>query len=99
MNIKPNKLATILGEKTFRLALLAMAWVALLSSPSATRAQTPTAIIDDLIVGDDKSEEKHKLKADKSEVFRDARGQSARRLLPGGEKPWEGGRLGFTMKV
>ncbi|MDR3406090.1 MAG: hypothetical protein P4L99_26625 [Chthoniobacter sp.] len=64
---------------------------------AVTAHAAPT--IDDLVLGDAASEAQHQLTASKSEVVPGAMKQPARRLLPGGDQPWEGGRLSFTMKV
>jgi hypothetical protein len=65
----------------------------------AARVQAATPALDDLLFGDTASEAKHAVKAVKSDMVYGALNCSARRLLPGGEQPWEGGRLSFTMKV
>jgi len=63
-------------------------------------ASQPTALLDDLILGNPASETAHHGVVEKSEVLTaGALGASARRLLPGGAQPWEGGHLAFTMKV
>ena len=64
---------------------------------ASVHAATP--VLDDLVFGDTASEAKHAVKAVKSDVVHGAMNCSARRLLPGGDQPWEGGRLSFTMKV
>ena len=69
----------------------------LLLLPVAVLAATPT--LDDLVLGNAASETEHHLVGVKSEVVQGALKLPARRLLPGGEQPWEGGRLSFTMKV
>jgi hypothetical protein len=62
-------------------------------------ADEPTAVIDEITLGDDLSEQNHGLKAEKSEALRGGLDQPARKLLPGGSHPWEGGTLEWTMKV
>ena len=59
----------------------------------------PTTVLDDITFGDDLSEQTHGLKAEKSETSRGGLDQPARKLLPGGSHPWEGGTLEWTMKV
>ena len=59
----------------------------------------PTAVVDDISFGDSASEQKHGLKEEKSEPFRGGLDQPARKLLPGGSHPWEGGTLEWTMNV
>jgi len=62
-------------------------------------ANQPTAVVDDITFGDDLSEQNHGLKEEKSEALRGGLDQPARKLLPGGSHPWEGGTLEWTMKV
>ena len=62
-------------------------------------ADQPTAVMDDISFGDGQSEQSHGLKAEKSESFRGGLDQPARKLLPGGSHPWEGGTLEWNMKV
>jgi hypothetical protein len=62
-------------------------------------ADAPTAVLDYITFGDDLSEQKHGLKAEKTESFRGGLEQPARKLLPGGSHPWEGGTLDWTMKI
>src|SRR5581483_5678392 len=64
-----------------------------------TAAAQPTPLTDRLTLGDAAAEAAHELTADKSEVVRWDLGQTARWLLPGDGKSWEGGRFGCTMKV
>ncbi|MEZ0273791.1 MAG: hypothetical protein ACAH88_02710, partial [Roseimicrobium sp.] len=69
-------------------------------SHTAAAQPPPTPLLDCLIPGDAASEAAHQCSAKKSEVVSGALGQPARRLLPGGgESFWEGGSLGFIMKV
>ena len=49
--------------------------------------------------GDAASEAAHQFDAGKSETIKGALEQAARRLLPGQEQTWEGGRVSFTIKV
>ena len=58
-----------------------------------------TAPCDEIVFGDAASEGKHELKADHSEIAQGALDLPARKLLPGGPEPWEGGKVSFTMKV
>lgn len=69
----------------------------LLLLPLAAFAATP--LVDEFTPGDAASEAKHEVKAVKSDVIRGAMDLPARRLLSGGDQPWEGGRVSFTMKV
>ena len=62
-------------------------------------ADQPTAVVDDITFGDEFSEQKHGLTEEKSEAFHGGLDQPARKLLPGGSHPWEGGTLEWTMKV
>ena len=62
-------------------------------------ADQPSAVVDNLAFGDARSEQEHGLKAEKSESFQGGMNQPARKLLPGGAHPWEGGTLEWTMKV
>ena len=62
-------------------------------------AGEPTLLADDVIFGDERSEQKHALTAELSEVFPGALDLPSRRLLPGGATPWAGGTVSFTMKV
>src|SRR5436305_14490640 len=66
---------------------------------ASTVAAAPPSAVDQLTPGDAGSESAHQVTAEKGEVVKGALDQPARRLLPGGEQPWEGGRFGFTMKV
>jgi len=66
---------------------------------SSSAAEQPTAVIDKITFGDGVSEQSHGLNAVKSESFRGGLQQPARKLLPGGSHPWEGGTLEWTMKV
>lgn len=65
--------------------------------PTAVSAATP--LIDELIPGDNASESRHQLSAERSEVVAGALAQPARRLLPGDGTQWEGGRFTLSMKV
>ncbi|MGC3990869.1 MAG: hypothetical protein QM796_14565 [Chthoniobacteraceae bacterium] len=65
----------------------------------AEMVDQPTAVEDEVTFGDVSSEQKHELKAELSEVFQGGLEQPARKLLPGGAHPWEGGTLEWTMKV
>ena len=49
--------------------------------------------------GSETSEQQHKFEAEHSESYTGALDQTARRFLPGGAYPWEGGKAVFTMKV
>lgn len=62
-------------------------------------ADQPAAVVDDILFGDGLSEQNHGLKAEESETFRGGLDQPARKLLPGGSHPWEGGTLEWTMKI
>jgi hypothetical protein len=62
-------------------------------------ADQPTVVVDEIAIGEDQSEQEHGIKAEKSETIQGGLGQPARRLLPGGSHPWEGGTLEWTMKV
>lgn len=73
--------------------------IAFLLLAVAAGAATPTPLLDVLTPGDAASEERHQLADAQSEVIKGALDQPARRLLPGGAQPWEGGSLRFTMKV
>lgn len=55
--------------------------------------------VDQVTIGDAKSESAHRLIADHSEMVQGALGQVGRRLLPGGAQPWEGGNARLVMKV
>jgi hypothetical protein len=59
----------------------------------------PTVLLDNLVLGDDVSENQHKLSAEKSEIGKGALDQPTRKLLPGGDPPWEGGKFSFIMAV
>lgn len=59
----------------------------------------PTPLTDDLVFGDSAAEKTHQVQETKSDVVAGAMGQSARRLLPGGGEPWEGGSVRFSIKV
>lgn len=82
------------GGRRFWLGVLA-----LLGAAQLAIAARPTELIDIITVGDTASETAHALVADSSEAYRGALEQPARKLLPGGAHPWEGGRLTFRMKV
>jgi len=62
-------------------------------------AEQPTPVLDEITFGDTSSEQSHELQPANSEVIRGGLDQPARRLLPGGEHPWEGGPLEWAMKV
>ncbi|XHR27570.1 MAG: hypothetical protein ACFUZC_16695 [Chthoniobacteraceae bacterium] len=55
--------------------------------------------LDCITFGDADSEWHHGVEASSSEVIGGALGESARRLLPQGKHPWEGGTLKFTIAV
>jgi len=71
------------------------------AEPAATNVapDQPTAVLDEIVFGDAASEQTHGLNAVKSESYRGGLQQPARRLLPGGSHPWEGGTLEWTMRV
>lgn len=72
------------------------------ATASAARAllrDKPTAVLDDIVFGESASEHVHGLKEEKSESFSGGLEQPARKLLPGGSHPWEGGTLEWQMKV
>ena len=64
-----------------------------------TARLTAAAPVDVLTFADVESEAAHNLVAEKSDVINGGLDIPARRLLPGGQHDWEGGRVGFTMKV
>ncbi len=66
---------------------------------SASAGAQPTPLVDQLILGDPTIEAAHQLESEKSELLKGALAQPARRLMPGGQQPWEGGRLRFVMRV
>jgi hypothetical protein len=66
---------------------------------AATRAGEPIGNVDMLVFGSADSEQAHSLKTDHSEITKGALDEPARKLLPGGGEPWEGGRASLTMKV
>jgi len=59
----------------------------------------PGEVLDTLVLGDESSESAHHLTADLSDVQSAGLGDKARRLLPGGALPWQGGSLKFSLKV
>jgi hypothetical protein len=65
---------------------------ALLAGASAAHA-------DVLRFGDAASEREHRLRAEHSEVFRGALGESARRLLPLDGNDWQGGSVSFDIAI
>lgn len=65
----------------------------------STSVEQATPVLDEIAFGDASSEQTHELQPANSEVIRGGLEQPARRLLPGGEYPWEGGPLKWTMKV
>ncbi|HSU68343.1 MAG TPA: hypothetical protein VLJ39_15800, partial [Tepidisphaeraceae bacterium] len=68
---------------------------------AAAPAQPPhtTSLLDTLAFGDHRVEDLHSLRADRSEMVQGVFTEPARRLLPGGGQPWEGGKVSFVMKV
>ncbi len=66
---------------------------------SAPQVDMRGTAIDTVIFGESTSEQSHAFKGDKSEVLHGGLDEPARRLLPGGEFPWQGGSLEWTMKV
>lgn len=56
-------------------------------------------ISDELVFGNEESEKKHGLVAERSEIVVGGLGEPCRRLLPGGERTWEGGVLRFKIRV
>ena len=66
---------------------------------SVVPAARPTALVDRVVLGDARSEQSHKLQAAQSDTTRGALGEPARKLLPGGGLPWEGGKVSITIKV
>jgi hypothetical protein len=56
-------------------------------------------IVDTLVFGNDASEAVHETTATFSDFKSGGLGEPARRLLPGGELPWQGGVLKFAVKV
>lgn len=56
-------------------------------------------VVDTLLFGDEDSEAGHGLVATGSEVLAGGLGESARRLLPGGERAWQGGGMKFVVRV
>ncbi len=81
--------------------LPAVAFKVAAAQPAGTYppADQPTAVVDDILFGDGLSEQNHGLKAEESETFRGGLDQPARKLLPGGSHPWEGGTLEWKMKI
>jgi hypothetical protein len=69
------------------------------SAATSLLRDKPTAVLDDILFGESASEQKHGLKEEKSEAFSGGLDQRARKLLPGGSHPWEGGTLEWQMKV
>ncbi len=55
--------------------------------------------LDAVTLGDANSEKAHAFSDERSEVVQGGLGQSARRLLPPAKEDWQGGRVGFTLKV
>ena len=55
--------------------------------------------LDTLVFGDAGSEAAHGMSATLSRVEAGGLGESSRRLLPGGPRPWQGGVLKFVVKV
>lgn len=83
-----------------RFLLLLMAVAGGLSGRQAVAGPAAAvAPVDVLVFGNDGSEQGHALKAVKSETLTGGLGEPARRLLAGGQEPWEGGSMSFTMKV
>ena len=80
-------------------AFLPLAAGAAPSQPDVRTGSQPTAVLDEIDFGANESETSHTLKATLSETIRGGLDQPARRLLPGGPHPWEGGSLEWTMKV
>src|SRR5271156_4204779 len=99
--MRPTKKRDGLNNWLLLLLLLAAAFKAEAAEPMGTYLTTnqPTAVMDDITFGDDLSEQRHGLKAMQSQSFRGGLEQPARKLLPGGGHPWEGGTLEWTMKV
>jgi len=56
-------------------------------------------VLDTLVLGNEPSETAHRASADHSEVIAGGLGEKARRMLPGGALPWQGGVLAFSLKV
>lgn len=56
-------------------------------------------LLDSLVLGNESSESAHRASADHSGVVVGGLGEKARRLMPGGALPWQGGALKFSLKV
>lgn len=57
------------------------------------------AVLDTLAFGNDSSESQHELSAQLSDFNSGGLGEATRRLLPGGDLPWQGGVLKFSVRV
>jgi hypothetical protein len=80
------------------LACVLPAEVAEAEPPNITAGEA-TVLSDVLTFGDPASERSHGIEEKNSDVSPGALGLPARRLLPGGAEPWQGGEVSFTMKV
>ena len=56
-------------------------------------------LLDTIVFGNDASEAAHDTSATLSDLKAGGLGEPARRLLPGGSQPWQGGVLKFTVRV
>jgi hypothetical protein len=84
--------------RSWRAASLAFTLL-LLAGPQLFAAGDPVGIVDTLSFGDASSERDHALTADHSDTASGLLDEPVRRLLPLDGADWQGGRLGFTMKV
>ena len=81
-----------------RIASLAAVFCLFLGAGKLPAAEL-SGLLDTLVAGEGPAEQAHQLEADHSEVVPGLLGEPARRLLPLEGGGWEGGRIGFQMKV
>lgn len=70
-----------------------------LSLASALPGLVSAELLDTLVFGNEASEATHQASASLSESKAGGLGEPSRRLLPGGELPWQGGVLKFVVQV
>ena len=66
---------------------------------AASESPLPVSGIDMVMFGDSASEATHDIAAEFTETITGGLGEPARRLLPGGPFPWQGGSIAWNMKV
>lgn len=79
--------------------LIGYLWNRDTAKPKTATLVEPASAIDSIVFGDGPSEQAHTFKEERSEVLRGGLDEPARRLLPGGEFPWQGGAFEWNMKI